>query len=77
MSFYLHIEVDSPLSPTEFSERVVAPIREALEKEGLGHVIDGDAEDDVPGEKYELSLQVTDQQRAKNVVEAVLKSVNG
>jgi hypothetical protein len=77
MGFYLHIEVDSSLTPTEFHERVVVPLREALEKEGVGRVLDGDAGDDVPGDKYELALEVTNQQRAHEVVEAVLKSVEG
>jgi hypothetical protein len=75
MGFYLHIEVDSSFTPTEFHERVVVPLREALEREGVGRLIEGDARDDEPGEKYDLALEVSDEQRAREVVEAVLKSV--
>jgi hypothetical protein len=78
MGFYLHIEVDSPLSPSEFRERVIVPLGEALQREGLGRILDEDGEDEAVEEgRYELSLEVTDQERAKEVVEAVLKSVDG
>ncbi len=77
MGLYLQIEIDSSLAPNEFHERFVAPLRDALQKEGVGRVLDGDAADNIPGVKYELSLEVTDQQRAREVVEAVLKSVEG
>jgi hypothetical protein len=78
MGFYLQIEVDSSLSPYEFRERVIVPLGEALERERLGRILDDDPEDE-PGAEghYELALEVTDQERAKEVVEAVLKSADG
>jgi hypothetical protein len=76
MGFYLHIEVDSSLSPSEFRERVITPLGEALEREELGRVLDGDEEDDPPEGTYELSLEVTDQERARAVVEELLRSVD-
>lgn len=78
MGFYLQIEVDSSLSPHEFREQVIVPLGAALEREELGRVLDNDAEDEAGVEgHYQLALQVTDQERAKLVVEAVLKSING
>lgn len=78
MGFYLHIEVDSSLSPHEFRERVIVPIGEALERERLGRILGNDLIDDVEGDgPYEISLEVTDQDRAKAVVKAVLKSIDG
>ena len=76
MGFYLQIEVNSPLTPTEFHDRVVVPLRDVLIKEKVGRILDGDAENAVPGVRYELALEVTDQQRAHKLVEAVLKSVD-
>jgi hypothetical protein len=77
MGFYLHFEVDSSLSPAEFRERVIIPLEEALEREELGRLLDGEPEDDTPGGVYELALEVTDQERARAIVEEVLKSVEG
>ena len=76
MGNYLHIEVKTSLTPTAFSQQVLEPLKKALEREGVGRLLEGDA-GDVPGESYELALEVTDQQRAREVVEAVLKSVDG
>jgi hypothetical protein len=45
-----------------------------LARERLGRILDGVAEDDVPGEQFELALEVTHQERASAVVEAVLKA---
>ena len=76
MGFYLHVDVKTSLTPTAFNERVLEPLKKALEREGLGRLLEGNA-GDVPGESYELALEVSDHQRAREVVEAVLKSVDG
>jgi hypothetical protein len=78
MGLYLSIEVNSSLSPYEFRERVIVPLGEALEREGVGRILDGDPEkQDGPEGRYELALQVSDQERARQIVRAVLKSANG
>jgi hypothetical protein len=78
MSFFLHIEVDSSLSPTEFRQRVIVPLQDALEREAIGHLLDDEPNrDDAPAGVYELALEVSDQERAREVVEQVLKSVDG
>jgi hypothetical protein len=64
MPFFLHIEVDSSLTPTEFRERVVLPLRQALAREGVGRLLDGDDPDEVGG-SYELALEATDEDRAR------------
>jgi hypothetical protein len=46
-----------------------------LERERVGRLLEGNA-GDVPGESYELALEVTDHERARELVEAVLKSVD-
>jgi hypothetical protein len=77
MGFYLHIEVDSPLTAYAFWERVIVPLGEALEREQLGCILDNAPGEDTATEgHYELALEVTDQERAKEVVQAVLKSVD-
>jgi hypothetical protein len=73
MGFYLQIEVDSSLSPAEFRERVIQPLAEALDREHLGRILDGEPEDAHAG-TYELALEVTNQERAREVVEKILKS---
>jgi hypothetical protein len=76
MGFYLHIEVNSSLSPSEFRERVITPLGEALEREELGRVLDGHEEDDTSEGTFELALHVTDQERARAVVEELLRSID-
>jgi hypothetical protein len=77
MGFYLQIEVTSCLSPAEFRERVAKPLQEALEQEKLGRLLDDDPEDATSDGVYELALEVSDQLRAKELIERVLKSVDG
>jgi hypothetical protein len=77
MAFYFQIDVDSSLSPSEFRERVVIPLGEALKREKLGRLLDGEPSDDTPEGVYELALEVTDQERARALVEEVLKAVAG
>jgi hypothetical protein len=76
VGFFLHIDVKTSLPPAAFSERVLEPLKKALERERVGRLLEGDA-GDVPGESYELALEVTDHQRARELVEEVLKSVDG
>lgn len=74
MGFFLHVEVESSFSPCEFRERVIIPLGEALEREEVGCLLDSDWEDDTPEGLYELALEVTDQERAREIVEEVLKA---
>ena len=79
MPLFLHVEVDGSLSLTEFRERVMLPLKEALEREALGHLLDLDdepEEDNTLKGVYKLALEVTDQERAREIVEKVLKSVD-
>ena len=75
MGFYLHIDVDSSLTPTQFQDQVVTPLGEELEREGLGRILDLDPEDAAASQgHFVLALEVTDQQRAHAVVEKFLKT---
>jgi len=76
MGLYLQIEVNSPLSRDQFQERVIFPLGIALAKERLGLVLDGDVETMADG-RFEFALEVTDQERAKIILEEVLMSSNG
>jgi hypothetical protein len=77
MAFYLQIEVNSSLSPDEFRTRVILPLAEVLLRESLGRILDDDPEDEPGAEgQYEFALEVTDQERAKKVVEEILNSVD-
>jgi hypothetical protein len=78
MSFYMHLEVESGLPPDEFWERVIFPLGLALEREGLGRILDRKPEDGDGREGvYELALEVSDAQRARLVAEEVLRSFEG
>jgi hypothetical protein len=78
VGFYLHLEVESSLLPGEFRERVLSPLAEALEREGLGRILPNEPEDEADREGvYQVALEVTDQHRARAVVEDVLRAVTG
>ncbi len=74
MGFFLQVEVDSLLSAAEFRERVIVPLAEGLERECLGRVIEGETE--ASEGVYELALEVSDQGRARDLVEEILKSLD-
>jgi hypothetical protein len=77
MGFYLHLEVDSSLSPEQFRARVIAPIAQALERERLGRIPDTVAEDEPNRDGgYDLALEVFDERRFRVIVEEVLTSVD-
>lgn len=77
MGLFLQVEVESSLAPIEFRKRVIVPLGDALEREHLGRVLD-DGQDQEAGAEghYEVALEVSDQARARAVVEAVLESVD-
>jgi hypothetical protein len=79
MPLYLQVEVDSLLPPDERWTRVVKSLEIALAKEGLGRVCDrdpADAENNEPDRgTFEILVEVTDIDKARAVVEDVLRSV--
>jgi hypothetical protein len=79
MPFYLQVEVDSSIAPAERWTRVVGPLEVALAKEGLGRVffpnpLDPE-NDELDRGTFEISVGVTDIDKARAVVENVLRSV--
>ncbi len=76
MGFYLQVEVDSTLPPEEFRQRVLIPLDEALKKEGVGQLLDPVEDDNPPEGTYELAIQVTDQDRAAELIQDVLSSAD-
>jgi hypothetical protein len=75
MGFFLHIEIDSSLTPAEFQAHIVVPLAEGLAREGLGRVLEEDQAEQVASGQLELAIEVTDQERARNLVEQLLGTV--
>jgi hypothetical protein len=76
MGFYLEIRIESILSPDEFQKRVILPISESLNREGLGRILDPAPEDSEVDGVRELALEVSDLDRARKLVDEVIKSVD-
>jgi hypothetical protein len=75
MGFYLEIKIESTFPPEEFQERVLRPLGEALDREALGHILEPMPEDDPAAEGvYVLALEVTDPERARQLVDQVVAS---
>ena len=76
MGFYLEIKIKSTLSPDEFQERIILPITESLNREGLGRILDPEPNEQAdPDGERELALEVSDVDRARKLVEEVVNSV--
>ena len=76
MAFFIHVEVESPLQPEEFRDRVVAPLRAALEREGVGWLLEGEPGDDAPDRSYDLAISVNDEDRCRAMVADILRAID-
>lgn len=68
----LEVEVDSPLPPDEFRERVLNVLNDRLEAEGVGELMEYDEDDPRPAGQYHFAVAVSDVDCCKQIVEEVL-----
>jgi hypothetical protein len=76
MPYYLSVEVESSLPPDEFRDRIMVPLRLALEREGVGSLLEGQPDNSASPGLYELAVSSTDQERCRQIVEEILRSVD-
>jgi hypothetical protein len=68
----LEVEVDSPLLPDEFRERVMNVLNDRLEQEGVGELMEFDDDEPPPAGQYRFGVVVSDVARCRALVEEVL-----
>ncbi len=68
----LEVEVDSPLSPDEFRERVLNVLNDQLEQEGVGELMEFDEDAPLLAGQYHFAVAASDVDRCRQIVEEVL-----
>lgn len=68
----LEVEVDSPLPPDEFRERVLNVLNDQLEQEGVGELMEFDEDEPLPAGQYHFGVVASDVDRCRQIVEQVL-----
>jgi hypothetical protein len=68
----LEIEVDIALPPDEVEKLILAPLRERLEQEGVGELMEFDEDDPLPAGSYHFGVLAGDPDRCREIVKEVL-----
>jgi hypothetical protein len=68
----LEIEVGLPMTPKAVEKRILAPLRERLEQEGVGELMEFEEEEPLPAGRYHFGVLAINPGRCREIVKEVL-----